>query len=307
MGRRFPRRGIHDELDLSIDDPVFDVRLAFIDLVDPFHGDARRFDQLRGPCRGNDLEAVFIECPGHCHRFVLVPVADGQQHGTLQGQQRLGGFLGFEIRFAYGLRQAQHLAGRTHFRPQDRIHFREHVEGEHRFFYAVVWNLLFFQARYRRRAASQLAGNDIRGQWHHTDAAHLGYQRHGTGCPGIGLQHIHLAVFDGVLHVHEAYYVHLHRDLAGIFFNGLQVFFRDLPAGQDAGTVAGVDAGQFDMFHDCRNKSVLAVGDGVRFTFQRIVQEPVDEDGPVRGYADGRRHVVLHLVVVMNHFHAPAA
>ena len=68
-----------------------------------------------------------------------------------------------------------------------------------------------------------------------------------------------------------------------------------------------MDAGQFDVFHDRRHKGVLAVGDGVRFTFQRVVQEPVNKDGTVRGYADSRRHVVFHLLVVVDHFHAPAA
>ena len=68
-----------------------------------------------------------------------------------------------------------------------------------------------------------------------------------------------------------------------------------------------MNTGQFDMFHHRGNKSVFAVGDGIRFTFQRVVQEPVDEDGPVRRYADGCRHIVFHLLVVVDHFHTAAA
>ena len=65
--------------------------------------------------------------------------------------------------------------------------------------------------------------------------------------PGVRFQHIHLAILNGILHIHQTYYVHLYRDLAGIFFNGIQVFFGNLPAGQEQVAVAGMDVGQFDV------------------------------------------------------------
>ena len=167
--------------------------------------------------------------------------------------------------------------------------------------------MFFLQARYRGRTAGQFTGDDIRGQRYHADTANLGYQRHSTGRPGVSLKHVHLAVFNGILHIHKTYHVHLYCNLAGIFFNGLQVFFGNLTAWQDAGTVTGMDACQFNMFHNRRYEGILAVGNGIRLAFQRIVEEPVNEDGTVRGYADGCCHVILHLIVVVNHFHAPAS
>ena len=83
MGRRLAGRRVHDQLDLAVDDPVLNIGLAFVDLVDPLHGNARRSDKLRSSFRGDDFEAVFIESSGNRHRFLFIPVADGKQYGTL--------------------------------------------------------------------------------------------------------------------------------------------------------------------------------------------------------------------------------
>ena len=49
MGCRLAGRRVHDQLDLAVDDPVLNVRLAFVDLVDPFHRNARRLAMTLKP------------------------------------------------------------------------------------------------------------------------------------------------------------------------------------------------------------------------------------------------------------------
>ena len=167
--------------------------------------------------------------------------------------------------------------------------------------------MLFFQGRHRGGSSGKLRGNDINGQRHHADVADLGHQGHGPGGSGVGLQHVHLAVFDGVLHIHQALDMHLLGDLSGIFLDGLQIFRGNVHGRNDAGGVSGMDACQLNVLHDRRHKGVGTVADGIRLTFHGVVQETVDEDGAVRGDAYGGLHISHHALVVVHHFHAPAA
>ena len=86
-----------------------------------------------------------------------------------------------------------------------------------------------------------------------------------------------LADFDSVLHVHEAANVESFGNLAGIILNGCQVFLRDGHRRDNAGGVTGVDTGKFDVFHHGRDVDVFAVGEGVGFAFESVVEEAVDE------------------------------
>ena len=55
-----------------------------------------------------------------------------------------GGLLGRFLRLvesqSEGIGHAQNFSGGAHFRSQDRIDFREHIEGEHGFFHAEMGN-----------------------------------------------------------------------------------------------------------------------------------------------------------------------
>ena len=68
-----------------------------------------------------------------------------------------------------------------------------------------------------------------------------------------------------------------------------------------------MDAGQFDMLHDAGDKAGLPVTDRIGFGLDSVVQEAVDEDRPVWGYADGAGHIDPHFIVVVDDLHAPAA
>ena len=64
---------------------------------------------------------------------------------------------------------------------------------------------------------------------------------------------------------------------------------------------------QLNMLHNCRDKGMGPVADGVGFAFRRMPKEPVDQDGPVRRYPCGCVHVPRHALRVIDYFHAPAA
>ena len=123
--------------------------------------------------------------------------------------------------------------------------------------------MLLFQLRYRRRSAGQFRCHDIDGQRNHTNIADFGYQRHGTGCPRIGLQNIHFSVLDGILHIHQTFDMHLFRNLSRIFFDRFYIFLGNVHGRQDTCRVAGMYAGQLDMLHYRRNESMGSVTDGV--------------------------------------------
>ena len=68
-----------------------------------------------------------------------------------------------------------------------------------------------------------------------------------------------------------------------------------------------MDAGQLDVLHDRRDEGVRAVGNGVGLGFDGVFQELVDQDGALRGDIHGRGHIAPEHLLVVNHFHAPAA
>ena len=74
-----------------------------------------------------------------------------------------------------------------------------------------------------------------------------------------------------------------------------------------AGRVAGVNPRQLDVLHDGRDKGVRAVGQGVGFGFNGVVQEAVDQNGPFRGQINGFGDVFLEHLLVVDDFHAAAA
>ena len=71
-------------------------------------------------------------CKGLCNlnhfRFILA--VHGNQYGAFQRKTGLCCLLGLIEGFAIGIGKSEHFTGRTHFRPEDRIYLREHIEGE---------------------------------------------------------------------------------------------------------------------------------------------------------------------------------
>src|SRR3989337_3852260 len=62
-----------------------------------------------------------------------LPLGDGDEYRSTGGKELRGRDLRFEKGLPVVLRHTEDLAGGSHFRPEDRIDLREHVERENRF------------------------------------------------------------------------------------------------------------------------------------------------------------------------------
>ena len=96
-------------------------------------------------------------------------------------------------------------------------------------------------------------------------------------------------------------------NLASVILDGRKIFLGDGHRRDNAGGVTGVDTGKFHVFHHGRDVNVFAVGEGVGFAFESVVEEAVDEERTVRGHADSLGHVFAEHVLVVDDFHAAAA
>ena len=299
-----PRR-VDDEVHLLVQDDIENVRAAFGDLVHHFALDASLFVELGGAFGGVDLEAQFLETLTHFDCLVaevgLVRQAD--KNCTAGRQDGACSFLALVVSQGEVFGEAEHFTGGTHFRAENRVNLGELVKREHSFLGAVVVELLVLELQVFELGAEHEAG----GEAGHLGVANLGDQRHRAGCTRVRFEDEHLAVFDGVLHVHEAAHMEGFGNLAGIILDGREVFLRDGYRRDDASGVTGVDTGKFHVFHHGRNVNVFAIREGVGFAFQSVVEEAVDEERTIRGHAHGLRHVFAEHVFVVDDFHAAAA
>ena len=109
----------------------------------------------------------------------------------------------------------------------------------------------------------------------------LGNERHRAACARVGLNHVHLAVRDGELHVDKAPHVEGLGNLADIGFNhrhdlGRQVLWR-----QRTRRVTGVNTRFFDVLHHPADQHLTGcVTDCVDVDLGGILQEAVNEHGP---------------------------
>ena len=299
-----PRR-VDDEVHLLVQDDIENVRAAFSNLVHHFALDTGGFVELGGTFGSVDLEAELLEFLtdfdslfGEVH---LVRKTD--EHSAFGREQGTGGFLALVVSEGVVVGEAEHFAGGAHFGAEHRVHLRELVEGEHGFLGTMVVELLVLELQVFELGTEHQAGREAG----HLGVANLGDQRHRAGCARVRFEHEHLAVFDGVLHVHEAAHMEGFGNLPGVILDGCQVFLGDGHRRDDAGGVTGVDTGKFHVFHHGRDVNVFTVGEGVGFAFESVVEEAVDEERTIRGHADGLRHVFAEHVLVVDDFHAAAA
>ena len=68
-----------------------------------------------------------------------------------------------------------------------------------------------------------------------------------------------------------------------------------------------MDPGLLDVLHDPADDLALAVRDDVDVDLDRVLEEVVDEDRPVRGDVLGDGHVPAHRLVVVHDLHRAAA
>ena len=145
FGAFFIVGGVDDQIDLTVGDSVQDIGAALLQFVDELRFDAGSFEDVVGAFGGNDLKAAVTELARHIHDLVFVAVIDADEDFAGEGKLDPGSFLRLVEGFAEVLGDAQHFAGGAHFRPENRIDLREHIEGEDCFFHTVVGNGLFRQ------------------------------------------------------------------------------------------------------------------------------------------------------------------
>ena len=299
-----PRR-IDDEVHLLVQDDIEDVRAAFSNLVHHFALDASLLVELGGTFGSVNLEAELLEFLADFNRLFgevhLVRKAD--EHSAFVREEGTCGFLALVVSEGVVVGEAENFAGRAHFGAENRVHLRELVEREHCFLGAVMVELLVLELQVFELRAEHEAGSEAG----HLRVTDLGDERHRAGCTRVGFEDEHLAVFNGVLHVHEAANVKGFSNLPGVILDGREVFLGDGHRRDDAGGVTGVDTGKFDVFHHGRDVNVFTVGEGVGFAFESVVEEAVDEERTIRGHAHSLRHVFAEHVFVIDDFHAAAA
>jgi len=299
-----PRR-VDDEVHLLVQDDIENVRAAFSNLVHHFALDTGSFVELGGTFGSVNLEAELLEFLTDFNRLFgevhLVGKAD--EHSAFGREQGTGSFLALVVSEGVVVGEAEDFTGGAHFGAENRVHLRELVEREHSFLGAVVVELLVLELQ----VFELFAEHEARCEAGHLRVTNLGDQRHGTGSTRVGFEHEHLAVFDGVLHVHEAAHMEGFSDLASVILDGRQIFLGNRDRRDNAGGVTGVNTGKFHVFHHGRDVDVFAVREGVGFAFESVVEEAVDEERAIRGHADSLGNVFAEHVFVVDDFHAAAA
>ena len=98
--------------------------------------------------------------------------------------------------------------------PKQNIDAGEAVEGENRFLYADMLELLVLQLE----AGKLLAGHDARGDLGDRLADHLGDERHGARGARVDFEDVDEVVLDGELDIHQADDAERQRQFAGLAF-----------------------------------------------------------------------------------------
>ncbi len=126
----------------------------------------------------------------------------------------------------------------------------------------------------------------------------------GTRAARIGLDDVHLIVFDGKLDVDQTFDI----QGSGDFFAVLgHLLYHDRAEGvrrQYRAAVAGVNTRWFNVFHHTHDVEVVTVENGVNFSLFRPFEELVDEYFVVGHVFENGEHLTLQLCVVDDDFHA---
>ena len=220
-----------------------------------------------------DLEAERGQQPYRRQDARLVGIPDRDEHRARARQIGAAADLALGEGDLEGSVDAHHLAGRFHLRAQHGVDAGEAREREHRFLDRAVLNARRPSLKLARlspammRAAILATGN----------ADHLGDEGHRARGARIDLQHVDVAVLDGVLHVHQPADIERERERAGLpleFGDGL------LDQGmrrQRAGRIAGMNAGFLDVLHDAGDEGVLAVAQAIDVHLGGVGQIAVDQ------------------------------
>ena len=273
---------------------------------------------------GGQVEAELHEAAGHVETGRLVPVGEGEEDRPLPRQVGPGGGLGLGERPPERGVDPHHLARRAHLRTEEGVGVGEAVEGQDGLLDAHV-------AAGDRRAQEPLgpqlgqggAGDDPGRDFGQGDAGGLGDEGDRPRGPWVGLDDVDLRLsalrtepLDGVLDVDRPDDLEGVGDGPGVDLDGPDRGRVEGRGRDDAGAVAGVHAGLLDVLHDGADDDLAgAVPYGVHVDLDGVLQEAVDQHGPLRrqaalpaeGAGPGQlRHGPAQVVVVVDDLHGPA-
>ncbi len=236
--------------------------------------------------------------------FELIRVFDADEDVALRGQGAAGGHLAFGEGHAEVVVDAHDFAGALHLGAEDDVHAGELAEGEDGFFDAVMLGDDFFG---ETEFLQGLAGHDLGGELWQRDADGFADEGRGAGGAGVDFDDVEVVAFDGELHVHQAAHVEGLGELFGGVADAVLHRWREAEGRDDAGAVAGVDAGFFDVLHDGADDGRFAVADAIDIDLGGVFEEAVHEHGAVGRGLDGVLHVVGEFGVAIDDLHGAAA
>ena len=174
----------------------------------------------------------------------------------------------------------------------------------------------FEPLRLEPETRKRFARHDPRRDLSRRNPDHLGDERHCARSARIDLEHIDVAILDGVLRVHQAADLERQRQRTGLPVEFGDRLGREIVRRQRAGAIAGMDAGFLDVLHDAGDVGVLAVGQAVDVDLYRVGEIAVDQERPFFRDREFRRPVeiggqsrdiALELMRVVHDFHGAAA
>ena len=227
-----------------------------------------------------------------------------------------GGELGFGKGLAEVGGDAHHFAGGRHLRTENGIDAGKLGPGEDGRLDVVVRagaEVLPCGELGGKQFAELAAGHEAGGDLGQRDAGGLRDVRHGARGAGIDFDHVDVVValgvaLDGELQIDQADDLEREGQFARV---GAQSFerlrSRMSDGGQDAGGVAGVNAGLFNVLHDAGDDHVFRVAERVHVDLDGVLEEVVDEYRALLRIFNRLRHVLRDGFGVVRDDHGAAA
>ena len=91
----------------------------------------------------------------------------------------------------------------------------------------------------------------------------------------------------------------------GRSFDRGDYFGRKRKGRDNAGAIAAVDPGFFDVLHDRADNRDFAVGNTVYIHFDRIIQKVIDQDRTLRTCLNGSSNVAPEVFFIVDNLHCP--
>ena len=238
------------------------------------------------------------------HRGRFVTVAHADEGDAAAGNHDARSQLRLRVRLPEGAARAHDFARGFHFGPEDGIGVRELDERKHRLLDREIGP----SARYREALLFEVdARHGLGGDLRKRQADGLRDERNRARGARVDLEHVHDAVLDRELGVHDADDAERGSELPYLFVQGPLHFLAQTERRQRASGVAGVHPRLLDVLHDSADDHFLAVGDAVDVDLDGEIEETVEQHGALIGDLHGLGHVLGQVVLAVDDLHGPPA